>query len=273
MEVIGKVHKSGALAVRVAQTQSILQTQAAACGLIIPKPLGVVQEWGFLLMEQLVGTVMKSVVEETKAPERAKEAIGLAAATLARLHRFRFESQEVLSLQTRLEKLRGRAASLHLVAPLLAQQAEALLQQIGQLGAQFTAVALSFVHSDFSLSQLLMDRGRMAVIDFDLACLGDPAIDVGFFMASLHYTAERRANNAFRQLATYFLSEYQARVPEHRVVERIPLFLSAALIQKALRTFERRPYEYGQAGPDSLPALLLQEAATCLSRHYFPTAP
>src|SRR2546425_5505381 len=151
MEAIGKVHKSGALAVRVAQTQSILQPQAAACGLIIPKPLGVVQEWGLLLMERVPGTVMKPLVQQARAPQQFKEVIGLAAATLARLHRFRFESQAVLSLQTQLEKLHKRAAPLHLVAPLLAQQAEALLQQLGQLGAQFTmAVAPSFVHSDFS---------------------------------------------------------------------------------------------------------------------------
>ena len=64
----------------------------------------------------------------------------------------------------------------------------------------------------------------------------------------------------------YFLAEYQARSPENRVAERIHLFLSASLVRLALRAFTRWPYNYGQAGPDSLPVRLLQEAAACLAR-------
>ena len=144
---------------------------------------------------------------------------------------------------------------------------DALLQQIARLGAQFTAVTPSFLHGDFSLGQLLMDNGQIAVIDFDSACLGDPAFDVGNFMAKLHRIAVGRADDVFRQLAMHFLAEYQTHLPENRVADRVHLFLSATLIEKALREFERWPNKYGQAGPDSLPALLLQEAAACLYRY------
>jgi len=265
-EVIGKVFASESMAVEAAHTLNLLYPQATACGLIIPKPLGVVKEGSLLLIERLPGTVLNPVEEQAKASEHYREVVGLAAATLASLHRLQFESQEVQSLQTLVEKLRERAALLQLVAPLLAQEVETLLQQIVQLGAQCTAVAHSFIHADFSPDQLLMDKGQMAVIDFDLACLGDPALDVGNFMAILHYIAVCQASNAFRQLAAYFLSKYQARLPEHGVADRIHLFLSAALVRRALREFEMRPYDYDQAGPDSLPVRLLQEAAACLAR-------
>ena len=113
-----------------------------------------------------------------------------------------------------------------------------------------------------------MDKGQIAIVDFDSVCLGDPAIDVGKFMAKLHYSAvASKAGDEFRQLATYFLSEYQARLPENRVAERIHLFLSASLVRLALREFEKNPHDYSQAGPDSLPALLLQEAAACLNHN------
>jgi len=266
-EVIGKVHKSGALAVQVAQTQSLLQPQAAAYGVIIPKPLRMIEEWGFLLMECVPGTAMKPVVQQARAPEQLKEFIGLAAATLVSLHRLHFESQKVRSLQTQLERLRKQAALLPLVAPLLAQEVEALLQQIAQLGARSAVAPLSFIHGGFSPAQLLLDKGQLGVVDFDSSFLGDPALDVGHFMAKLHREAVLgQAGNAFRQLATYFLSEYQARLPEHRVVDRVHLFQSASLVRMALDAFERRPHEYDQAGPNSSPVRLLQEAAACLSR-------
>ena len=219
-------------------------------------------------MERVPGTVMGPLVTQARAPEQLKEVTGQAAATLASLHRFQFESQEVQSLQTQVEELYKRAAPLHLVAPLLAQEVEALLQQIAQLGARFTTLAPSFIHADFSPDQLLLDKGQLGVIDLDSVCLGDPAIDVGNFMAKLHRSAVfSRVGDAFRQLATYFLSEYQVRLPEHRVVDRVHVFLSASLVRRALRAFEKRPDDYGRAGADSLPARLLQEAAACLSRH------
>jgi len=267
-EVIGKVHRSGALTAQVAQTQSVLQPQGAAYGLIIPKPLRVVEEWGLLLMECVPGATLKAVVERTSAPQQFKEVISLAAAALASLHRLRFEGQKVRSLQSRLKKLHRQAALLHLVAPLLAQEAEALLQQIAQLGAHSPEVAPCFLHGDFGPGQLLLEKDQMAIVDFDTVSRGDPAMDVGHFMARLHRLAvSSRAGDEFRQLATYFLSEYQARSPENRIAERIHLFLSAALVRLALREFERWPHKYSQAGPDLLPALLLQEAAACLSHH------
>jgi len=266
-EVIGKVDRSRALAVQVAHTQSILQAQGAAYGIIIPKPLRVIEEWGLLLMECVPGATLKAVVERASAPQQFKEVISLAAAALASLHRLRFEGQKVRSLQSRLKKLHRHAASLHLVAPLLAQEAEALLQQIGRLSLHSPEVAPSFRHGDFGPGQLLMEKDQMAVIDFDSAYLGDPAIDVRYFMAKLHRIAVGRADDVFRQLALHFLAEYQTHLPEHRVADRVHLFLSATLIEKALREFERWPNKYGQAGPDSLPSLLLQEAAASLKEN------
>src|SRR6266571_1675680 len=236
-EVIGKVHDSGSLAVEIAQVQNVLYAQAAACGLIIPKPLKVIEEWGLLLMERVPGTSMRPQVKQGRAPQQLTEVIGLAATALASLHCLRFEGQEV----------------------------EALLQQIARLGARSTTVAPSFVHGDFNPDQLLMDKGQISVVDFDWASLGDPAIDVGNFMGNLHNKAVVKVDNAFRQLAAHFLSEYQARLPEHRVAERVHLFVSASMVRRALRAFERSPADYGQAGSDWLPALLLQEAAACLA--------
>jgi len=267
--VIGKVYPSGAQALQVADTLTRLHPQAAAGGLSIPQPLTVVPDRGLLLMECLPGTVLKRALKRAKAPQQFQDLIRLAAATLVRLHRLQFESQEVQSVQTQVEKLQPQVASLHVLAPRLASQVEALLQQIEQAGARCPAGVPCFVHGDFSPGQLLlMETGQMGVIDFDLASLGDPALDVGNFMARLHHQAVSKASNAFRQVAADFLSEYEARLPEPRVAERVHVFLSISLVRRALREFEIRPYDYcGRADPGSLLVRLLQEAAACLERH------
>src|SRR5437899_6894134 len=144
----------------MAQVENVLHAQAAACGLISPKPLKVIEEWGLLLMERVPGTSMKPLMKQGRAPQQLTEVIGLAATALASLHCLRFESQEVQSLQTRVKEFRKRAASFHLVVPLLAQQADTLLRQIRRLGARSTTVAPSFLNVDFSPSQWLLDKGQ-----------------------------------------------------------------------------------------------------------------
>jgi len=135
-EVIGKVFGSGSRAVQAARVLNLLHPHATACGLIIPKPIKVVRDRSLLLMERVPGTGLGPVVEQAQTPEQCKEVMGLAAATLARLHRLHFESQAVQSMQTQVEKLRPQVTALHGLAPWLALQVEALLQQVEQAGAR-----------------------------------------------------------------------------------------------------------------------------------------
>ena len=87
-------------------------------------------------------------------------------------------------------------------------------------------------------------------------------------MARLHHKALAKAGGTLRQVAADFLSEYEARLPEPRVAERVHLFLSISRVLRALRECEIRPYDYcGRADPGSLLVRLLQEAAACLERH------
>ena len=41
-------------------------------------------------------------------------------------------------------------------------------------------------HGDFTPSQVLLDGGTPGVVDLDTLCLGDPALDLGRFLAHLH---------------------------------------------------------------------------------------
>jgi hypothetical protein len=51
----------------------------------------------------------------------------------------------------------------------------------------------------------------VAAVDFDGACRGEPAVDVGRFMASLTAKAVEEGDPAFDALAGQFIDEYEAR--------------------------------------------------------------
>ena len=101
--------------------------------------------------------------------------------------------------------------------PGFAQELGALLAELQQhqFGPQkLRALAdarTCLVHADFKPSQLLAENERIGIVDFDRACLGDPALDVGRFMAQCHKEAVIVARPELRGVAESFREEYAAR--------------------------------------------------------------
>lgn len=76
------------------------------------------------------------------------------------------------------------------------------------------AVATTLAHGDFSPKNVLIHRGRMKLLDFEVAHIGDPAFDVGFSLAHLlskaHHLVEFRSD--FLASATAYWDAYRAAV-------------------------------------------------------------
>lgn len=67
------------------------------------------------------------------------------------------------------------------------------------------------IHRDFYHDQLLVEGDKLYLLDLDLLCIGDPAIDVANFIAHIEEQCLREfgnMNHARRQLET-FTSRYQ----------------------------------------------------------------
>ncbi|HVT93023.1 MAG TPA: phosphotransferase [Bryobacteraceae bacterium] len=111
------------------------------------------------------------------------------------------------------------------------------------LAAETQSLAVTIVHGDYSPKNMLVHEGRLILLDHEVAHLGDPAFDLGFFLAHVlskaHHFPERR--EAFFHAALRFWTSYQdpwdleARAVRHtlacllaRVAGRSPLeYLSA----------------------------------------------
>jgi tRNA A-37 threonylcarbamoyl transferase component Bud32 len=265
-EVIGKVYPQGPKAAQAGRALNTLRLQGAACGVIIPRLLEIMNEGNMLLMERVSGTSMEQVLGETGIQVRATESTRLAAVALSALHGCQLESQEVRSLESELGQVRKHTARLNLVAREVALQADEILNQIEPLALRVGAGPLSVIHGDYKPSQLLMDKDQVAMVDFDRACLGDPAIDVGNFMAQFCKEAVLTGQDHLHRLSTYFLSEYEACSPRKGLVDRARLFQIIALVRMAIRSFRQSPHNYNLKEPYSHPvSLILNEANSCLA--------
>jgi len=261
--MLGKLYTPGPLVESVRQVMKDVHSQGTDRGLVTPRPLAVVGE--LLLMEWLPGVPMNQVVEQ-EGPEQAKAAIQLAAEALSKLHQLQVGSESLRSLESDWERHGQRADKLGLVAPKLSERVEALRDQIKSRLSQFDSHPQVFLHGDYKTGQLLINNGRISVVDFDRAGFGDPAIDVGNFMADLHREAVTTGQAFLRDLADEFLTEYRACSPEfeNELEVRARLMQSLALVRMAMRTFRHAPHAEASAAPDTLTGALLWEASDCI---------
>jgi tRNA A-37 threonylcarbamoyl transferase component Bud32 len=75
---------------------------------------------------------------------------------------------------------------------------------------QMEAARLTIVHGDFSPKNVLIDRHRLVLLDHEVVHVGDPAFDVGFFLAHILSKAHhlRTCRNELAQAAQLFWDAY-----------------------------------------------------------------
>jgi hypothetical protein len=83
-----------------------------------------------------------------------------------------------------------------------------------QLVTETRMVATTLTHGDFSPKNVLIYQGRLKLLDFEVAHIGDPAFDVGFSLAHLLSKAHHLANARDRLLAaaTQYWDAYREAV-------------------------------------------------------------
>ena len=264
-DVIGKVYPRLPKATQAWRAHTFLDTQSMS-GITTPKPLCLLGDLNVVLMEHVEGKPLKEVLNGAVTGEiTAENAARRLAAAMVALHGTTFPGQEIETLQTRMQLFRSRTFNLHHVAPSLAQQVDTQLERIAALAEGCLLPAPACIHGECKSSQFVMVDGRMVMLDFDRACLGDPAIDVGHFMAAVHREAMEGARIAARDIAGAFLDAYLERSPDRGLETRSRLFQAASLVRMAVRSLTQRPYLYRDGSDESIPVRLLDEATACLA--------
>jgi aminoglycoside phosphotransferase (APT) family kinase protein len=100
------------------------------------------------------------------------------------------------------------------------------------------------LHRDFHPGQLMMQpNGVLAVLDFDLMAMGDPAVDVGNFAAHLEESAIRGKTVASTAVSSFLKSYHEAGGPALVSNAAVYRALSLArLVSIARERDDRRAY-------------------------------
>ena len=138
-----------------------------------------------LVFEWIPGRVLGDAVRD---PAFAGRELAVAGAALAKLHGVTTDALTSASRADEAATLRATGANLRILCPDLAPRLDALVRRLAGYLEQSPPVDLP-IHGDFSPRQVVVENGTVTLIDFDRAVRGDPALDLGLFLAHLEHDA------------------------------------------------------------------------------------
>lgn len=235
--IIVKLYKSrGDLGERVCGVMDALWRRGLGeeGGVRVPRPIAYHPELRALLMQDVEAQPLHEL-----SGDAFMDGVGAAGRALAMLHASpvrvpnRHTATEAIGSIVEWTELASR------VAPALAPSIGRAFARARTALAGSRAARSTLVHRDYHERQVLIRGPETVLIDFDTLSFGDPAIDVGNFLAHLRVAA-LRMNGDSADLETAFLSAYD-RARGENMGRRLEAYVKAPLLRLAcLHVFSTR---------------------------------
>jgi hypothetical protein len=150
-------------------------------GISVPEPLGTVSTFRMWIQRKVPGRV----ATELLAGEGG-EGLGVRIAEAAhKLHRAGVPAERRHTMADELRILDERLSRVAAAQPALAERIERLLDACRRVAEAAPGGATCGIHRDFYADQVIVHGSRLNLVDFDLYCEGDPALDIGNFVAHI----------------------------------------------------------------------------------------
>src|ERR1041384_6961558 len=127
-------------------------------------------------------------------PDGEKVARRIAEA-IHKLHRANVKPDRSHTLNDELRILHEKLPLVSEAKPQLREKIVQILAACDRLAASLNPPTPCGIHRDFYPAQVLVDGPRICLLDFDLYCLGDPALDIGNFIGHLTELGLRQHEN------------------------------------------------------------------------------
>jgi aminoglycoside phosphotransferase (APT) family kinase protein len=150
-------------------------------GVSVPEPIGVVPHFQMWLQRKVPGELSASALLK---PEGVTLAARIAEAA-HKLHRASIRTGRRHGMQDELGILHKHLPSVVRARPEWAARLERILAASDRLGAAVGEPRCCGIHRDFYSAQVIVDKARVWLLDFDLYCQGDPALDIGNFLGHI----------------------------------------------------------------------------------------
>jgi len=182
--LLGKARAKGCDVTTYRLHQSLWQCgfcSTSADGVSVPEPIAIVPEYQMWLQRKVVGAVATSLLDGPQAADVARRIVG----AVHKLHNANVPTKRRHTIADELTILDDRLTKLVDTQPRLKRRIETLLCQCHELGAGLSGAPCCGIHRDFYPDQVIVDGDRVTLLDMDLYCQGDPALDIGNFRAHL----------------------------------------------------------------------------------------
>jgi Ser/Thr protein kinase RdoA (MazF antagonist) len=161
-------------------------------GISVPKPVGVISRFQMWFQRKVPGETATRLLP---GPEGVPLAFRIAQA-IHKLHAAGVPTDRSHSMIDELRILRECLGKVRKGNPNWSARLNRIEGVCGRLAASVPEPRSCGIHRDFYPAQVLVHRERIYLIDFDLYCQGDPALDIGNFVGHMEEQALRELNDA-----------------------------------------------------------------------------
>jgi thiamine kinase-like enzyme len=209
----------------------------------IARLLGYSDHHRLLAFEWLPGRLLTDLC---LAPELDDDALTLVGVALATLHGQNPTDLSSWTREAEAADLLKLSAEIGFICPQLARRTDDLGRRLAARLAGAPALRCP-VHGDFSGNQALVSEEDVAIIDLDWACYGDPADDLGNFIAQAERCALRGEFSPSRveSLREALLKGY-ASATNRPLPERINFYTAVETFRRARFPFRARELDWPQ---------------------------
>ena len=209
-------------------------------GISVPAPLGVLPDLGLWLQKKVDGVPATGLLAGADGPALAAR----IAKALRKLHDAGVPTTRRHGIADEMEVLRAQLDCFVREQPGFASRIARVLEGCTRLAASVAEPAVPRgIHRDFYGDQVVVEDERLYLVDFDLYCMGDPALDAGNFLGHLIEQSLRTFGNAdaMSGVRTAFAEEFLRDAgADRRAVEMYTALTVARHVYISTRIHERR---------------------------------
>jgi hypothetical protein len=183
------------------------------------RPLAHIPEDGLVIYPKLNGVPLSNL-----PAARAAEPLAQAGAVLGALQRAPVDLFDDVRPHSFSGEARAVARASEHVVPLLpgtAAMIAAILERAGEVEGRLETEPSVLAHGDYKCDHIWVAQRNITLIDFNTCSLADPALDVGKFLADLHWWYSGPNQEGLRDAQRHFLAGYGAIPPSRMLRARL----------------------------------------------------